>query len=143
MTIVEEILAQSDSIKDTVIRLVSYLNKESVCFVSGVLLNVDSQQLQDYHYSSSIVSLRTNSNNKSYLNDYVLDYLDKKQAIQFIINSVNSICLKEDKEVFVERFILHQQMSKIKQQHCLSNNGYYQCLDRAINDCYEYMKGTK
>lgn len=138
----EALQKQLDS-KQKVEEILSFLESERLSYLNGKLVYISDLYLDDYHFSSSVVTIKNNNNYKSYLNDFVLDGLDLQQAIRFIVDAVNSICLNEDRDVFVERFILHQRMSVIKEKHCLSNNGYYQCLNRAINDCYEYLQSYK
>ena len=70
----------------------------------------------------------------------ILKEIEYHQLIAHIIKSINDITFKEDKEVFIERFIFDYSVDLTMRKHLMSQRLYYKLLEEA---CIDFMHNIK
>jgi len=135
-----QILAEPAEVQKRIVRVMDLLRQVKVGYVDGRLVSFDDVDLTQYlHLSSSLIVCRDQSTDREVLQQLVNEKSEHEQVIDMILSAVNSICLQEDRDVFVERFLYKYRIREIQKRHCLSNNGYYQCLENAFSDLQRFF----
>lgn len=114
--------------------LISYLNRDEVLVVDGYLKYYDGYNYyQNMSYSASLIKVNKTYNKVNKTEKAVFNVIEHQQVVERIIRLINSICLLEDRLIFIDRKINHYSIRKIMDKYYLSQSLYYQVM----SDCYK------
>ena len=124
--------------------IIDFLDKDRIVCKEGIyyyrFLDEDIPVLLK---STSIIKVKNNPTYSENNNSPLQQYYQYRQTIERIMRAINSICLKEDRIIFVERMIYQKKIEQIIYQYYLSTRGYYNCYNTALNDFCQNLKITE